>query len=124
MVGENVTEESPGSSSELDRAADRADDQILVPPDRPEISAVWTADEVRALPHGTVVTWQERWTEERHAAVVTVYDAPAIRHTRDDYWNDTIDLIEFPATALTWPADIADRSPELQAKPAHDVNQT
>lgn len=93
MMGENVTEESPGSSSELDRAADRADDQILVPPDRPAMSTVWTADEVRALPHGTVVTWQERWTDERHAAVVTVYDTPAIRHTRDDYWNDTIDRI-------------------------------
>lgn len=81
---------------------------VQMPPTQPTITVVWTVDEARALPKGTVITWMEScWDPDRHAAVVTEsYDGePRIAHTRQDYWESSLELIDFPALAFTWATD-------------------
>lgn len=101
--------------------------EVQVPPVQPDVVIVWSVDEAKALPEGTVLTWMEsdRIDPDRHAAVITHWDGePYIRHTRSDYWENTFDIVCFPALAFTWPsAGIADPRAALKPGQVHQRHE-
>ena len=89
---------------------------VQVPPVRPEIAVLWTIDEARRLAEGSVVIWGDAGpSSARRAAVIHNDDlGVSIEHTNSIiYYETDLELIEYPALALTWPAlgDSAPASP-------------
>lgn len=64
---------------------------------------VETIEELRALPEGSVVMWDDKYGG-RVAAVIED-DEGFIGHTAHDYWNSEIKRIGLPATVLHLPEE-------------------
>lgn len=94
----------------LDRTADLSDADVQVPPTPPTMSTVWNIAEVRRLPMGSVVIWcdGEVFGGDRRAGVLNDWGGEvSIQHTdTNNYYIDDLEMIEFPALALTWPDSV------------------
>lgn len=126
--GDSVTN-TDGSTPDRRQAEGVHEGEVELPPEQPDVIVVWTVDEAKALPEGTVLTWTESdpVEPERHAAVIAQWDGKLfIRHTRQNYWQDDFDLIHFPALAFTWPINEAGggRAVGIEARPSRPAVPT
>lgn len=64
---------------------------------RPRV--VETVEELKALPEGSVVTWDDYGNQ----TVAVIGEEDYIEHTANDYWNSRLDRIGLPATVIHLP---------------------